>query len=250
MVAVVAAIGLLFDKLAGAKTEALQALHQEVEPLKLKSQQFDTARANLKKTQTDVDQIVTWMDERYYWPDVFSALRDSLTKVETQMKTKLRADAGIWIENFITAEPRVVDLASQDAGAATPEVSDAARRAAADEAFRKRYGLMRARPAASAETASSESSTTVEATGTPARKKKAGPNEVASMTITFRAISLGSLSPEANKEIVYSVLNEIKSNPLFDPDWTDPDGKGLGAEEPPGTFTFGITVGLKRPFKL
>jgi len=35
-----------------------------------------------------------------------------------------------------------------------------------------------------------------------------------------------------------------------DPDWTDPDGKGVGAEEPPGTFTFGITVGLKRPFKL
>src|SRR5262252_4222065 len=38
MVAVVAAIGLLFDKLAGAKTEALQTLHQEVEPLKSKSQ--------------------------------------------------------------------------------------------------------------------------------------------------------------------------------------------------------------------
>ena len=249
MVAVVAAIGLLFDKLAGAKSEALEALHQEVEPLKQKSQQFETARANLKKTQTDVDQIVSWMDERYYWADVFSGLRDSLGKVERDMKTKLRTDTGIWIENFVTAEPRVVDLASADAGGGAPEVSDQARRAAADEAFRKRYGLMRARPAASAE-ASSEQSTTVEATGTPARKKKAGPNEVASMTITFRAISLNSVSPEANKEIVYSVLNEIKSNPLFDPDWTDPDGKGLGAEEPPGTFTFGITVGLKRPFKL
>src|SRR5215472_1307721 len=49
MVAVVAAIGLLFDKLAGAKSEALEALHREVEPLKQKSQQFDTARANLQK---------------------------------------------------------------------------------------------------------------------------------------------------------------------------------------------------------
>ena len=70
------------------------------------------------------------------------------------------------------------------------------------------------------------------------------------MTITFRAVSLTSISAEANKEIVYSMLNEIKSSPLFDPDWTDPDGKGLGSEEAPGTFTFGITVGLKRPFKL
>src|SRR6516165_6558498 len=50
MVAVVAAIGLLFDKLAGAKQEALQTLHQEVEPLKSKSQAFDTARAALQKT--------------------------------------------------------------------------------------------------------------------------------------------------------------------------------------------------------
>ena len=83
-----------------------------------------------------------------------------------------------------------------------------------------------------------------------ARKKKAGPNEVASITITFRAISLNSVSAEANKEIVYAMLNEIKSSSVFDPDWTDPDGKGLGAEEPPGTFTFGITVGLKHPFKL
>src|SRR5580704_3420453 len=55
MVAVVAAIGLLFDKLAAAKTDALDALHKEVEPLKSRSQQFDTAKANLQKTQKDVD---------------------------------------------------------------------------------------------------------------------------------------------------------------------------------------------------
>jgi hypothetical protein len=101
-----------------------------------------------------------------------------------------------------------------------------------------------------APTAPSEPTVSVDATGTPARKKQAGPGEVASVTVTFRAVSLTAVSPEANKEIVYSVLNEIKSSPLFDPDWTDPDGKGISAEEPPGTFTFGITVGLKHPFKL
>src|SRR5690348_15634389 len=82
MVAVVAAIGLLFDKLAGAKTDALEALHREVEPLKQKSQQFDTALANLQKTHKDVDQVVTWMDERYYWADVLSELRRIMIKVE------------------------------------------------------------------------------------------------------------------------------------------------------------------------
>src|SRR5215471_14726813 len=52
LVAVVAAVGLLFDKLASAKNDALEALHREVEPLKAKSQQFETARGNLQKTQT------------------------------------------------------------------------------------------------------------------------------------------------------------------------------------------------------
>src|SRR5438309_2042064 len=56
LVAVVAGVGLLFDKLAGAKADALQSLHSEVEPLKQKSQQFETARANLQKAQKDVDQ--------------------------------------------------------------------------------------------------------------------------------------------------------------------------------------------------
>ena len=91
--------------------------------------------------------------------------------------------------------------------------------------------------------------TSIPAEGTPARKKKAGPNEVASITITFRAVSLNSVSSEGNKEIVYSMLNEIRTSPLFDPEYTDPSG-GISAEETPGTFTFGFTVGLKRPFKL
>jgi len=251
MVAVVAAIGLLFDKLAGAKADALEKLHREVEPLKQKSQQFETARANLQKTQKDADQIVTWMDERYYWADVLSELRRIMIKVEGQMKIKLHTtDTGVWVEQFVTGEPRTdVDLAAAQAQGqpAAPDVGEAARRAAADELFRKRYGLTRATMRQETPT---EQTVTVDATGTAARKKKAGPNEVASITVTFRAISLSGFSPEANKEVVYSMLNEIKSSPLFDPDWTDPDGKGVGAEEPPGTFTFGITVGLKRPFKL
>jgi len=250
MVAVVAATGLLFDKLAGAKTEALNSLHAEVEPLKQKSQQFDTARANLQKTQKDLDQIVNWMGERYYWADVLTELRGIMEKVEGGMKSKLRTDTGIWIEQFVSAAPRAeLDMSCQPAadGAAPAAPSMDAARAAAAEAFRKRYGL-NMRTAAAAEPAATETPTLD--TGSPARKKKAGPGEVASVTVTFRAVSLAAISPEANKEVVYAMLSEIKANPLFDADWTDPDGKGIGTEEPPGTFTFGITIGLKHPFKL
>jgi len=106
-------------------------------------------------------------------------------------------------------------------------------------------------PQPGGETASGSTGTGTGAdtTGT-VRRKKAEANEVASINITFRAVSLTSVSPEANKEIVYSVLSEVKNSPLFDPEYTDSDGKGIGAEESPGTFTFGLVVGLKHPLKL
>ena len=47
--------------------------------------------------------MVAWMNERYYWADVLSELRNIMTKVETGMKTKLRTDTGIWIEQFVSA---------------------------------------------------------------------------------------------------------------------------------------------------
>jgi type IV pilus assembly protein PilM len=246
LVAVVAATGLLFDKLASAKTDALQSLHSQVEPLKLKSQQFETARANLQKTQKDVDQVVGWMGDRYYWPDVMTELRGIMVKVEGDMRAKFRSETGIWIEQFVSVAPRTEDVTATP-GEAPPERSRSEAQAAADEAFRRRYGLTRARPTAPSE--SPTETATVDTTG-PARRKKAGPGEIASITITFRAVSLTAVSPEANKEIVYSMLNGLKASPVFDADWTDPDGKGIGAEEPPGTFTFGVTVGLKHPFKL
>jgi len=195
------------------------------------------------------------MGERYYWADVLNEFRNILVKVESGMKSKLRTDTGIWIEQFITAAPRPDDTGAASTEPAEGEVSPDAARAAAQAAFMRRYGLvmrgsggMMANP--NPQGGAGETSTAATPTPGTARKKKGDPNDVSSITVTFRAVSLNSVSSEANKEIVFSVLNEIKNSPLFDPDYTDPDGKGLSAEEAPGTFTFGFFVGLKRPLKL
>lgn len=64
--------------------------------------------------------------------------------------------------------------------------------------------------------------------------------------MVFRSISFGA---EANKDIYYSVLNEIKNNETFNPETTKDTGT-IGDVEEPGTFTFKIIVGLKHPLKL
>ena len=45
-------------------------------------------------------------------------------------------------------------------------------------------------------------------------------NQVATLTITFRAVSLKNVSgqADADKGIAYAVLQELQNSPLFDPD--------------------------------
>ena len=80
-------------------------------------------------------------------------------------------------------------------------------------------------------------------------KKKGDTNEVASISVTFRAISLTAFSAPADSDTAYEVLKQLKNSPMFDPEGTVFAGNASGAE-PPGTFTFGVTIALKHPLKL
>ena len=120
-------------------------------------------------------------------------------------------------------------------------------------AFRARYGLDRqqaaapAAPAAPPPEAAAPGQTAAD-NGPPA-VPQFGTNGV--VTVMFRAVSLIQVSgqPEANKETAYTVLTEIRNSQLFDAAGTKFD-RDIGADEPPGTFTFSITAKLKKPLKL
>src|SRR6266699_2200347 len=105
LVAGVLAIGFLFDKLAGVKDEELKKVEPQVAEQQHKSDQFKTAFNNLKKAQQDVNQSVNWLDDRYYWGDVFAEIRQILIRVEDVTKNKFRTDTGVWIETFNSASP-------------------------------------------------------------------------------------------------------------------------------------------------
>jgi len=251
LVLVVAAIGLLFDKLASAKQEALNDLHGQIEPATRLSQRFDSELRKLKNKQKETDQVVAWMDERYYWADVMTELRNMLIKVEAGMKNRYRADTGIWVDQFITVAPRPESEMGSTPADETATAAPAPSGPTPEQIMmlRRRYGLDRPAPGVSAESPPSMA-TAVGTTGSVSPRKSGDTNAIDSVTVTFRAVSLAWVSPEANKEIFYSVLNEIRNSPLVDAANTKDDGKGVSNDEPPGTFTFGISVALKRPLKL
>ena len=143
LVAVIAAMGLLFEKLAGVKNDVLEAVKKDVEPEQRKEVSFKKAYGDMKKTRGEADQMAAWMGDRYYWADVLTELRRVLIGVEQTTKEKLRTDAGVWIEQLITAAPRPEGEAtpgleaSPSPGARGPTAQDSATR----EAFNRRYGL-------------------------------------------------------------------------------------------------------------
>jgi type IV pilus assembly protein PilM len=261
LVLVVFAVGYLFDKLAAVKNEAYNNIHPEVENQQRKKDAFNKAyHVDLKKTQQEVDQVVGWMDGRYFWADVMGELRAALMRSEDAMKSKLRTDTGVWIEQFTTTTNNPeADQGLQPAGAPAPAPMSAAS-AAEQAAFRRRYGLDPAGGSAAAPAPAPEGGAPgAEAGGGGGkgpRKPKAaagGSNEVATVTITFRAVSMIAASgqPEANKATAYQVLSEIQKSPMFDPDPEETKFScDVSAEEPPGTFTFCVVAKLKNPLKL
>jgi type IV pilus assembly protein PilM len=245
MVLVIWAMGYLFEKLAGVKKDELQKVQAEVTPEQQKEVQFKKVyHTELKKIQQDVNQIVGWMQDRYYWADVLTEVRQALIRVEQETKAKLRTDAGVWLEQMISAAPRTEEdqagFPSAGPTQALPAVDMAAR-----EAFNRRYGLDRGAPAAPAEAAAPVS-------GRSKKIKAPGDtNEVSTVTLAFRGVSLTTVSgqPEANKGIAYDVLKELQTSPMFDPEETK-TSTDVTLDEQTGTFTFSIVAQLKKPLKL
>jgi hypothetical protein len=248
MAGVVFLMGLLFDQLAEAKNKSYEQLHKTVEPALLRQQRFKRDYDDLKKTQEQISQVSGWMSDRYYWVDILKELRQALIRVEAATKAGLGTDAGIWIESFNTFTPGIDTTVLTGADGA-PVPNQAADNAAAAAAFARRYGLrlpgralQPTEPSAAPEGASA---------------KPRDLNEISSIDVTFRAVSLTSFSMDANKTVkadanqvmAFAVEAELQSSPMFDPTNTKLSSI-IGQIEEPGTFTFKMTLQLKRPLKL
>ena len=270
LVAVVAAMALLFDKLAVVKTDVLATVIKDVEPEKAKEVQFKTAHSSLKKTKDEVAQVVTWMGDRFYWVDVLGELRRLLIQVEQTTKGKLRTDAGVWIEQLLTAAPRAEGdgTPGMDAGAASGAPAMPSMDPMAAQRFRERYGAryglegrggMPGRggpppgPPAAEQPPAAEGDAAAPAAATGSRKPKGDAKEIATLTMTFRAVSLKNTSgqADADKGIAYSVLQELQNSPFFDPDPQETHTTSeVVNDDQSGTFTFSIVARLKHPLKL
>ena len=110
----------------------------------------------------------------------------------------------------------------------------------------QRYGLLR--PPGTSAPLESESPTTPTAA---AKSAPASTNEIATITVKCRGLNLKKISPTANDDLAFAVQDALQKSPLFDPKDTKLSGAIEQVDETNSvTFSFGVTLTLKRPMKL
>ena len=105
LVAVAFAVGFLFQKLAESKDSAIGGLEPKVSQLQGKAEQFNRAYKKMLSTSNEVNQVTAWLEQRYYWGDLLSEMKQVLIRSEDDIKKKLSAqkpgvEAGVWIEGL------------------------------------------------------------------------------------------------------------------------------------------------------
>jgi type IV pilus assembly protein PilM len=209
LVAVAFAVGFLFEKLAESKENEIRGLQPQVDKLKAKFDLFDRHYRKMQATRKEADQITGWMEQRYYWGDLLAELRRALIRAEDDIKKKLSAqrpgvEAGVWIEQLTYGTPAVPGASpGSPGGPPTPLPGEGGAAPATDAA------------------------------ASPAN----------ALNLVCRAVNLSNVDPTATTVIAYTVENELKASPFFDPKTTALLGN-IVTDETTGTFTFAITVGL------
>lgn len=245
LVAMAFAVGFLFEKLADVKKQEAEKVEQGtpqrpgLKQLQAKEQQFKRAHGDLKKSQQELEQLTTWMQDRYAWVDLIKEIRTVLTRVEGVNKRKLGVDTGVWIEQLVGLS---LVPASPDAfGGGIPGGPSGQPISPEQQRFNEeRYG---GKGAPSPEMPVPPLPGPVPGYPTPDGSVVVT-NDPNAITVIFRGVSLDHISPNANKEIAFAVQNELKASLLLDPAKTELSGD-IRPDETNLTFSFGMTLSRK-----
>src|SRR4051812_9655371 len=89
---VAGAIGLLFQQLARVKETRYHEIEPKLRDMQTKAADFKRVKGEFNVAKIDLDRMVGWMDNRYYWIDVVTELREALKRTEKKSHAKLNTD--------------------------------------------------------------------------------------------------------------------------------------------------------------
>lgn len=235
LILVVFAYAWFYDRLATDKTAALEELRPKVEKLKGADQGLRTAINSMKAAEDQMIQFAAATEDRLYWANTLTVLRESLLALEDKKEKEFGAKTGIWIEKLIPVAPPGFISGSEDvptdsSNPATPT----------PRPVRPRPPGAPPRPTP---------------TASPAGAGAGSVAEIGSIILNCRAVNLSRVKadarPDAHTIIAEGLAEELRSKTnQFVAEATKVTGDIVGADSTNLTFTFSVTVKLARPVKL
>jgi type IV pilus assembly protein PilM len=244
-------------QLVNEKQRQLGGLQAKIDPLKQQETTLNQALRGLASAKAEADQFAVWTDERLVWPRMLTELRGLLLRTE-QAARRGTSEAGLWIESIS------VQSSEQAAQAAPPkpENTDEPTPEMAEQPASRLGGL----------------------------PDTGATNQIAYLKVICRAVNMKNLSPSANTELAFSLasalkakdaqlkelkqrlasatkegqpplsdverqaiekqIRELEPSVFFDADGTNLSGSMQDVEETALTYTFDVTLKLKRPITL
>lgn len=234
------AVGYLFNKLSSIKKEKLTELQPKLDELRRKDQNFKREYGALKKILEHSGQYSDWVAERAQWAEILREVREALIRTEEITRNEFGSDTGVWVEKIIGYSALGMTDPNQLGGmpgypAMNPEMDPGMRRYM--DIGRPPGRGLREEDAYAPPAAPGVTEGVATNTGT--------------IKLTCRAVNMREYNAAANQRIVFEFHKQLANtnSPLVNAEATQLDPEIV--EDPTtGTFSFGITLALKRPLKL
>jgi type IV pilus assembly protein PilM len=248
LILVVFTYGWFYSKVAERKKEAYDSLIKKAEPLKASEQTLNKRLLpEIKSLELELEQFTGWVEDRYYWANLLNQLRQILMDVEASQEASLKAKTGIWIERVVPVTPAgPVFTAGTFSSELARQLTGPGGAGASAPAPRPRRKPGEPPPSLNPATPTSP---TPSATGSSGQMNP-GAHEITGLILTCRSLNMTKVRANANGEVAYALETLLKSSTnYFDPLGTTPSG-AVVSDNSDLTFSFEMTVKLKRPLKL
>jgi type IV pilus assembly protein PilM len=218
--------------------DAKDKLTPSVNSLTTQQQKVTKAMGEREQLKKQADDMKNLADNRFFWIVVFSDLRQVLMQAESAEKAALttpdnggtNTDEGVWVDSFTPVMPPGYEAGQQ------PTAGGGGGGGRSMSRFRDMGG--RGRPGATTAPTPQQPATPLAVVST------GGGAEVTNVSLICRGINR---APEANSQLAFAFRQFLTNSPSF----TNPVTLGeIRTDDDTNTFTFEVTVNLRKHFKL
>lgn len=227
-------------------------IEETVRPLDQKDRQLNGLIADISDATNKVYRIAAFMEDRRYWAQLFSELRDALADAEETIAPQGGA-VGVWIESIDAGDfPTTFEaLAFEDEEDDTTAAQPASPFMGMTPEMMMAYGMMP--PGMMGEGGAMANPYGAMGGGMDPYSMMAQPeqedveNGISRVSLSLRAINRAKLGASANTELAHTVLESLQNREMFSAEETElADGK-LRVPAEDLTFQFDVRLTLAKP---